>query len=133
MSALVFGRSSFARRAKSARSFVRVWSNMNSRIGFSARLRAWTCVIFSARSGSTASRLIWLKVGAITKIVRNSAMPTRTWLGGAVGVPRPVRMKPRTMMIRVKPVSVKTAAGMSDRPPTSSRISTALEPSSFTG
>ena len=50
-------------------------------------------------------------VGAITKMVRNSAMPTSTWLGGAVGVPRPDRMKPRTMRMRVKPVSVKSAAG----------------------
>ena len=40
-------------------------------------------------------------------------MPTSTWFGGAVGVPRPVRMKPRTMRMRVKPVSVNSAAGMS--------------------
>ena len=39
MSARVSGRSSFAEPANSARSFVRVWSNMNSRIGFSARLK----------------------------------------------------------------------------------------------
>ena len=28
-------------------------------------------------------------------------MPTSTWFGGAVGVPRPVRMKPRTTRMRV--------------------------------
>ena len=83
-------------------------------------------------SGSKASFLIWLNVGAITKIVRNSAMPTSTWFGGAVGVPRPVRMKPRTMMMRVKPVSVNSAAGTSDSAPIISSIWTALVPSVFT-
>ena len=59
-------------------------------------------------------------------------MPTSTWLGGAVGVPRPVRMKPRTMRMRVKPVSVNSAAGISESAPISSSISTALAPSAFT-
>ena len=60
-----------------------------------------------------ASSLTALNVGAITKIVRKSAMPTSTWFGGAVGVPRPVRMKPRTMRIRVKPVTLNSSAGTS--------------------
>ena len=41
-----------------------------------------------------ASFLIALIVGAITKMVRNRAIPTSTWLGGEVVVPMPVRMKP---------------------------------------
>jgi hypothetical protein len=76
--------------------------------------------------------LTWVNVGAMTKIVRNSAMPTSTWLGGAVGVPRPVRMKPRTIRIRVKPVSVNSAAGTSDSAPIISSSWTALVPSVFT-
>ena len=59
-------------------------------------------------------------------------MPTSTWFGGAVGVPRPVRMKPRTIRMRVKPVTVNSSAGTSEMPPISSRIWTALEPSAFT-
>ena len=43
-------------------------------------------------------------------------MPTSTWLGGAVGVPRPERMKPRTMRMRVKPVTVNSSAGTSEMP-----------------
>ena len=56
-------------------------------------------------------------------------MPTSTWFGGAVGVPRPVRMKPRTMRMRVKPVTQKSSAGTSVTPPSSRRIWTALPPS----
>ena len=59
-------------------------------------------------------------------------MPTSTWFGGAVGVPRPVRMKPRTIRMRVKPVTVKSSAGTSESPPTISSIWTALDPSVFT-
>ena len=59
-------------------------------------------------------------------------MPTSTWFGGAVGVPRPVRMKPRTIRMRVKPVTVNSSAGTSERPPISSSSWTALEPSVFT-
>ena len=44
-------------------------------------------LIWCAFSGSTASFLIALIVGAITKIVRNRAIPTSTWLGGALFVP----------------------------------------------
>ena len=103
------GRSTLPSLTNSARSFVRVWSNMNSRSGSSARLSASSCVILPFCSGSKASFLISLKVGAITKSVRKSAMPTSTWFGGAVGVPRPVRMKPRTIRMRVKPVTVKSS------------------------
>ena len=56
-------------------------------------------------------------------------MPTSTWLGGAVCVPRPWRMKPRTMMMRVKAVTQKSSAGMSVSPPTRSSSWTALLPS----
>ena len=68
----------------------------------------------------------------MTKSVRKKAMPTRTWFGGAVGVPRPVRMKLRTIRMRVKPVTVKSSAGTSEMPPTNSSSWTALEPSVFT-
>ena len=84
---------------------------MNSRSGFWPRSNACSWVILLALSGSIASVLTALNVGAITKIVRNSAMPTSTWFGGAVGVPRPVRMKPRTIRIRVKPVTANSAPG----------------------
>ena len=47
-------------------------------------------------------------------------MPTRTWFGGAVGVPRPERMKLRTIRMRVKPVTVNSSAGTSEMPPTNS-------------
>jgi hypothetical protein len=73
-----------------------------------------------------------LNVGAITNSVRNSAIPTSTWLGGAVGVPRPERMKPSTIRMRVKPVTVNRSAGTSEMPPISSSSWTALEPSAFT-
>ena len=43
-------------------------------------------------------------------------MPTSTWFGGAVGVPRPVRMKPRTIRMRVKPVTVNSSAGIERDP-----------------
>ena len=62
---------------------------MNSRSGSSARSSAVVVLIWWAISGSTASRLIAVMVGAITKIVRNSAIPTSTWLGGSVVVPTP--------------------------------------------
>src|SRR3954447_20390253 len=130
MSARVLGRSSFAMPANSAMSLLRVWRNMNSRIGPCARSSAWTCVILCFCSGSQASFLIWANVGCITNSVRNSAMPTSTWFGGALGVPRPVRMKPRTMRIREKPVSVNSSAGTSVIPPSMSRIWMALPPSS---
>src|SRR6185437_13962462 len=72
-----------------------------------------------------------LIVGDITNRVRNSAMPTSTWLGGVVEVPIAERMKPRTMRIRVKPVTVNRIAGISDSPPISSRICSAFEESIF--
>ena len=106
---------------------------MNSRIGPSARLKACSCVILPFESGSTASSLIFVKVGAITKMVRNTAMPTSTWLGGAVGVPRPERMKPRTIRMRVKPVTVNSSAGTSEMPAIRRSSWTAFEPSAFTG
>ena len=58
-------------------------------------------------------------------------MPTRTWFGGAAGVPRPERMKPRTMRIRVKPVTVNSSAGTSVTPASRMRIWTALPPSTL--
>ena len=76
--------------------------------------------------------MISLSVGLMTNSVRKNAMPTRTWFGGAVGVPRPERMKPRTIRMRVKPVTVKSRAGTSEMPPTNSSSWTALAPSVFT-
>ena len=105
---------------------------MNWRSGCSARLIAVAVEIWWCSSGSHASVLIALIVGIITNSVRNSAIPTSTWLGGVVCVPIAVRMKPSTIRIRLKPVTVNSSAGTSDRPPTSSRIWTALEVSIFT-
>src|ERR1700733_4462201 len=105
---------------------------MNSRSGCSARLIAVVVEIWWALSGSTASRRILLMGGAITKIVRNRAIPTSTWLGGALLVPTAVRMKPSTIRMRLKPVTVNSTAGISESPPTSSRICTALEELRFT-
>src|SRR3954462_14015632 len=126
MSARVFGRCSFAMPANSAMSLLRVWRNMNSRIGPCARSSAWTCVILPFCSGSQACFLTCANVGCITKSVRKSAIPTSTWFGGVVGVPRPLRMKPRTMRIREKPVTVNSRAGTRVIPPSMSRIWTAL-------
>ena len=72
-----------------------------------------------------------LIVGDITNSVRNRAIPTSTWLGGVVLVPIAERMKPRTMRIRVKPVTVNRIAGISESPPISSRICSAFEESIF--
>ena len=49
-------------------------------------------------------------------------MPTSTWFGGIVGVPSAVRMKPRTIRMRVKPVTVSSSAGISVIAASSSRI-----------
>ena len=48
-------------------------------------------------------------------------MPTSTWLGGSACVPIAVRTNERTMMIRVKPVTVNSSAGTSASAPTSTR------------
>ena len=54
-------------------------------------------------------------VGDITKTVRNSAIPTIPgW--AARCVPTPVRMKPSTIMMRVKPVTVNSTAGHQRQP-----------------
>ena len=95
---------------------------MNSRSGCSARLIAVVVLMWCALSGSMESRLMAPTVGAITKIVRNRAIPTSTWLGGALVVPIAVRMKPSTIRMRLKPVTVKRTAGISVSPPSSSRI-----------
>ena len=106
---------------------------MNSRSGCSARLIAVVVLICWCSSGSQATVLIWLIVGAITNSVRNSAIPTSTWLGGVFCVPIAVRMKPSTIRIRLKPVTVNSSAGISVAPPTSSRIWTALLELTFRG
>ena len=49
--------------------------------------------------------------GDIMKKVRNSASPSSTWLGGADGVPRALRSRPKTMMMRVKLVIISKIAG----------------------
>ena len=48
----------------------------------------------------------------MTKKVRNSARPTSTWLGGDVCVPSACRSSDSTMMMRVNPVIISSAAGM---------------------
>src|SRR5262245_12674508 len=54
--------------------------------------------------------------------VRKSARPTSTWLGGEVWVPKACRNSERTMMMRVKPVIIRTMAGMNVRLVSSSRV-----------
>ena len=49
------------------------------------------------------------------KKVRISAMPIRSWLDGALGTPRAVRMKERTITMRVKLVVSMTREGASVR------------------
>ena len=80
---------------------------------------------------STVPVVIACSVGAITNSVRKKAIPISTWLGGAVGVPRPVRTKPRTIRMRVKPVVQKIRAGTRVRPPMRTKSWTALPPSIF--
>ena len=72
--------------------------------------------------GSQASFLIAEIVGAITNRVRNSAIPTSTWLGGEVWVPTALRTKLSTIRIRVNPVTVNRIAGRIEIPPISRRI-----------
>src|SRR5579875_704759 len=103
----------WARLMNSRRSSARVCLNMNSRSGSSARSRAAPAVILFWASGSIASLRIAFSVGPITKTVRKRAIPTSTWLGGALVVPSALRTKPRTTRIRVKPVTVKRIAGTS--------------------
>ena len=114
-------------------SFGGVWRNMKSRSGISARSIAAAVLIWCSLSGSTAVFLIALIVGDITKIVRNSAIPTSTWFGGALFVPIALRMNPSTIRMRLKPVTVNSTAGISVSPPTSSRIWTALLEVRFNG
>ncbi len=90
---------------------------MNSRSGSSPREMAVDIEIWWCCSGSQASFLIALIVGDITNSVRNSAIPTSTWLGGVLFVPIAERMKPSTIRIRVNPVTVNRIAGISDSPP----------------
>ena len=71
-------------------------------------------------------------VGIITNRVRNSAIPTSTWLGGVFWVPSALRTKLRTIRIRVNPVTVNRIAGRIEIPPISSRIWSALLESTFT-
>ncbi|KAG1388740.1 hypothetical protein G6F58_013440 [Rhizopus delemar] len=44
----------------------------------------------------------------------NSASPISTWLGGDIAVPIALRNRPSTMMMRVKPVIISSAAGRND-------------------
>src|SRR5471032_421838 len=53
-----------------------------------------------------------LNTGDMTKKVKNSARPSKTWLGGAEGVPMALRSSPSTMIIRVKQVIISNAAGI---------------------
>ena len=45
-------------------------------------------------------------VGAITKIVKNSANPMIIWFGGTCCPPNPDRRNESTIMMRVKPVTI---------------------------
>src|SRR5437764_3175421 len=64
-----------------------------------------------------------LKVGDITKKLRNMARPTMTWLGGMVCSPRALRVSDSTMTMRVKPVSMISSAGATDSSVISTMIS----------
>ena len=77
--------------------------------------------------GWIAVVLICLKVGAMTKIVRISDMPTSTCEGGLVGVPRALRTNPSTIRMRVKPVTMSSAPGRSASRVIEIRISTGVE------
>jgi hypothetical protein len=50
--------------------------------------------------------LIFSPTGAITNMVRKSARPIRTWVGGTCWVPMAVRRKLRVMVIRMKAVHI---------------------------
>src|SRR3712207_4553889 len=54
------------------------------------------------------------KTGPITKRVRNSAMPVRTWLGGEEGSPSAFRVSPSTTMILVNDVASSRTDGATD-------------------
>src|SRR3569833_4772959 len=54
------------------------------------------------------------KTGHITKIVRNSARPVRTWFGGEVGRPRALRVSASTTRILVNEVTSSRADGAID-------------------
>jgi hypothetical protein len=81
------------------------------------------------RNGRKIRNPIWNAVlgsemmnAGIQDVVRDVLARCRPAPGSAaVGVPRPERMKPRTMRMREKPVTVNSSAGMSEIPPISSR------------
>src|SRR3954447_3535417 len=54
------------------------------------------------------------KAGPITKIVRNSAIPVSTWLGGDVARPRALRVSDSTTSIFVNEVTSSSADGAID-------------------
>ena len=58
--------------------------------------------------------LVAFSVGAITNSERKVAIPTSTWLGGIVGVPSALRVKPSTIRIRVKPVTASSMPGSTE-------------------
>src|ERR1700693_4095642 len=60
--------------------------------------------------------------GPMTNSVRNSAMATSTWLGGACCVPSAWRSSDSTITMRVKLVISSSAAGRNDRDVSSSSV-----------
>ncbi len=58
----------------------------------------------------------------MTKNVRNNDSPSNTWFGGADVVPMAVRSKPRTMIMRVKPVIISSTAGRNAMALSSNRV-----------
>src|SRR3954453_7135414 len=64
--------------------------------------------------GCTATSLMSEKTGPITKIVRNSAMPVSTWLGGDDARPRALRASDSTTSILVNEVTSSSADGAID-------------------
>ena len=84
-SARVLGGFAWARPMNSEMSCTRVWRNMNSRSGSSARAIAVAVLIWCAVSGSIASRLIWLTRGGHHEDRQEQRDPHQHLVGGRVG------------------------------------------------
>ena len=79
------------------------------------RSKACGWSICSATSGGMPCRRRLRSVGAMMKLVRNSASATITALDGAVLVPMAVRSSDNTTTMRVKDVTITRIDGASDR------------------
>ena len=69
---------------------------------------------FLCQKGLQASSFTFLIVGAMTKMVRKSASPINTCVGGICWVARAIRVKENTIEIRMKLVTIMMKAGASE-------------------